>query len=89
MDALGGSSWWSTHPFNQFRQRGTKHRGERNNKCNDSSSDSAAQSTASHRFPLKQAVIAESLALAGDTIARLRHRWTSKPDSQLCLFYFR
>ncbi|XP_021753710.1 protein SYM1-like [Chenopodium quinoa] len=75
MDALGGS-WWSTNPFNQFRHRGRKPR-RRENKHNASSSESSAQPNSAHHFPLKQALTAGSLALAGDTIAQLRQRWTS------------
>ncbi|KMT01974.1 hypothetical protein BVRB_9g208970 [Beta vulgaris subsp. vulgaris] len=80
MDALG-NSWWSSHPFNHFRRRARKQRGERNKNQKASSSESSAQANPSFRYPLKQAVTAGSLALTGDTIAQLRHRWTQIPDS--------
>lgn len=80
MDALGGScSWWTTHPFNHLRRRGQRNK---NHKASSSSSESSAQTNVSHRFPLKQALTAGTLALTGDTIAQLRHRWTSNLDTQ-------
>ncbi|CAO2813256.1 unnamed protein product [Amaranthus hypochondriacus] len=79
MDALGlggSSSWWSNHPFNNIRhrQRGRK---PRNSKHRASSSESSVKPNTGFHFPLKQALTAGSLAFAGDTIAQLRHRWTS------------
>lgn len=76
MDALGGGNpgglWWSRHPFNHHRRR---KRRDRNSKHNASSESAQAANGAGYQFPLKQAVTAGSLALTGDTIAQLRHRW--------------
>lgn len=79
MDALGGggycgSLWWRRRPFDHRRRK----RGERNQRQNSSSESAQAANdgvAAGHGFPLKQAVTAGSLALAGDTIAQLRQRW--------------
>ncbi|KAM7497964.1 hypothetical protein LguiA_022378 [Lonicera macranthoides] len=79
--SLGASGWgnggiWGERPFRSHRQRKT-----RSNKSSSSSSkpsnspESTGGGGAGHRFPLKQAVTAGSLALTGDTIAQLRDRW--------------
>jgi len=77
MSALGvGGLWWRGNPFDYRRRK----RGERNQRQNGSSESARAANsgaTAAHGFPLKQAVTAGSLALAGDTIAQFRQRWTS------------
>ncbi|KAE8075977.1 hypothetical protein FH972_014654 [Carpinus fangiana] len=69
MDALGGGLgglWRLNYPFRRRAKHGSKSK----------SSDSVeATSRAGLRFPLKQAVIAGSLALSGDTIAQLTERW--------------
>jgi hypothetical protein len=69
MDALGGGLggiWSLNYPFRRRAKHGSKSK----------SSDSVeATSRAGLRFPLKQAVIAGSLALSGDTIAQLTERW--------------
>ncbi|XP_059449071.1 protein SYM1-like [Corylus avellana] len=69
MDALGGGLgglWNLNYPFRRRAKDGSKSK----------SSDSVeATSGAGLRFPLKQALIAGSLALSGDTIAQLSERW--------------
>lgn len=69
MDALGGGLgglWNLNYPFRRRAKDGSKSK----------SSDSVeATSGAGLRFPLKQALIAGSLALSGDTIAQLTERW--------------
>jgi hypothetical protein len=69
MDALGGGLgglWSLNYPFRRRAKDGSKSK----------SSDSVeATGRAGFQFPLKQAVVAGSLALAGDTIAQLRDRW--------------
>ncbi|XP_075668280.1 protein sym-1 isoform X1 [Castanea sativa] len=75
MEALGGGLgglWNSTH---LFRKRPKKPESKSKSKSSDSA---AATGRAGYRFPLKQAVTAGSLALAGDTIAQLRERWTKR-----------
>ncbi|KAF5458489.1 hypothetical protein F2P56_022513 [Juglans regia] len=71
MDALGGGLgglWGLNSPFRKRADTGSK--------SNSKSSDSVeATGRAGYRFPLKQAVTAGSLALAGDTIAQLSERW--------------
>ncbi|KAL9265615.1 SYM1-like protein [Drosera capensis] len=73
MDALsgagGGFPWWRRHnssPQNNRRRQ--------NNNSNSSSNsvDSAGGGGVGFRFPLKQALTAGSLAVAGDTIAQVR-----------------
>ncbi|KAI4333930.1 hypothetical protein L6164_018679 [Bauhinia variegata] len=77
MDAIGGGIYglWNWNPFpeksNSFRSR-RRQRIESNS--GSLGSANAARGTG-YRFPLKQAVTAGSLALAGDTIAQLRERW--------------
>ncbi|XP_062153751.1 uncharacterized protein LOC133861938 [Alnus glutinosa] len=69
MDAFGGGLgglWSLNYPFRRRAKGGSKSK----------SSDSVeATGRAGFQFPLKQAVVAGSLALAGDTIAQLRERW--------------
>ena len=75
MEALGGGFgglWNSNH---LFRKRPKKPESKSKSKSSDSA---AATGRAGYRFPLKQAVTAGSLALAGDTIAQLRERWTKR-----------
>ncbi|XP_057461231.1 protein sym-1 [Actinidia eriantha] len=70
MGALSGGNGglWGLPPFH-FNQR-------RRNRRKSKPSDSAdATGGTGYQFPLKQAVTAGSLALAGDTIAQLRGRW--------------
>lgn len=76
MEALGGGShhiwlWLNSAGFNSQRRRRSE-RQRRQRASSDSSSKSATNAAASHRFPLKQALTAGSLALAGDTIAQFR-----------------
>ncbi|XWS33032.1 hypothetical protein CRYUN_Cryun22dG0043100 [Craigia yunnanensis] len=77
MEALGGNS-----PFWGWKLpeiRSTK----RPFSSKSKSSDSTAEATVGggYRFPLKQAVKAASLALAGDTIAQLSDRWRKQKQS--------
>lgn len=71
MEALGGGLgglWGLNSPFRK--------RADTRSKSNSKPSDSVeATGRAGYRFPLKQAVTAGSLALAGDTIAQLSERW--------------
>ncbi|KAM7497963.1 hypothetical protein LguiA_022377 [Lonicera macranthoides] len=86
--SLGASGWgnggiWGERPFRSHRQRKT-----RSNKSSSSSSkpSNSPESTGGggpgHRFPLKQAVTAGSLALTGDTIAQLRDRWVKNKSME-------
>lgn len=83
MDALGngGSFWWN------FSPRGHRHRSTRKPKSSSSESiDVQGRGWSLADFPLKQAGIAASLTLTGDTIAQVRDRWIAyrrgEPDSE-------
>ncbi|WOL20523.1 hypothetical protein Cni_G29328 [Canna indica] len=88
MDALGnggGFLWW------RFPSRGRKHhpRQRRPNSSSSSSSDSIDLASGGRflaDFPLKQASIAASLTLTGDTVAQLRDRFVAhsrrSPESE-------
>ncbi|KAH1128075.1 hypothetical protein GLYMA_06G289700v4 [Glycine max] len=67
MDAIGSGCWglWKWNPLPQSRRRRIR--------SNSGSADAAGGG--GYRFPVKQAVTAASLALTGDTIAQLSHRW--------------
>ncbi|GMG98515.1 hypothetical protein Nepgr_000355 [Nepenthes gracilis] len=85
MDALGcgghGFLWWHRRFPSHLRGGG-----ERDKSCNASSeSAQAAPGGAGYRFPLKQAVTAGSLALAGDTIAQLEERLRNRRKEELSL----
>ena len=70
MDAIGGGLWnWNPLPF-RARQRP-----RRNQSNSDSFGSVESAGGTGYKFPLKQAVTAASLALAGDTIAQLRDSW--------------
>ncbi|KAG5020877.1 hypothetical protein JHK87_016732 [Glycine soja] len=56
---------WKWNPLPQSRRRRIR--------SNSGSADAAGGG--GYRFPVKQAVTAASLALTGDTIAQLSHRW--------------
>ncbi|KAL3848724.1 hypothetical protein ACJIZ3_010606 [Penstemon smallii] len=83
LGASGNGGIWGMGSFhdNIHKWRRNKKRrntgGEREAKPS-TSGDAAA---ASNRFPLKQAATAASLALTGDTIAQLRHRWVKNKDT--------
>ncbi|XP_052179083.1 uncharacterized protein LOC127792581 [Diospyros lotus] len=74
MDALSGGGnggFWGLPPFHSRRFR-------RIRRSRSKPSDSAdAIGGTGYWFPLKQAATAASLALTGDTIAQLQHRWVS------------
>ena len=75
MDALGngGGFWWW-----QFSPRDRKHRPRRRPNSSSSSSESidlGERGWFLADFPLKQASIAASLTLTGDTVAQLRDRF--------------
>ncbi|XP_020581475.1 protein Mpv17 isoform X2 [Phalaenopsis equestris] len=83
MDALGnGGFWWSFLAGN-----GSGHHGKRRRKYKSSSSDSInlreEKGWPLLDFPVKQAAIAASLALTGDTIAQFRDRIFGRDRSQL------
>ncbi|GAB4824849.1 hypothetical protein Ancab_007718 [Ancistrocladus abbreviatus] len=87
MDILGGGAhgflWWNPRP-SASRQR--KRRGKDNNcSASSESSEAAANFGADYRFPLKQAVTAGSLALAGDTIAQLTERVRARRNEETSL----
>ena len=67
MDAIGSGCWglWKWNPLPQSRRRRIR--------SNSGSADAAGGG--GYRFPVKQEVTAASLALTGDTIAQLSHRW--------------
>ena len=72
----GGFGWrpWQALELNHpFRKRPKKPDSK-----SKSTNSAAAIGRAGYWFPLKQAITAISLALAGDTIAQLRERWTKR-----------
>lgn len=77
MDAIGSGHYgfwnWNPLPGNPKSRRARRQRRFDSKSESSSPADSAAGS--SFRFPVKQAVTAASLALAGDTIAQLTQRW--------------
>ncbi|XP_010924717.1 protein SYM1 isoform X2 [Elaeis guineensis] len=83
MDALGkgGLFWWN------FSPRGHRHRSKRKPKSSSSESINVrGRGWSLADFPLKQATIAASLTLTGDTVAQVRDRWIvhrrGEPDSE-------
>jgi protein Mpv17 len=67
---IGGiGGFWKWPPFDSQRRR----RKDRRSKPSDWSDSTGGVSD--YQFPLKQALTAGGLALAGDTIAQLRQRW--------------
>ncbi|PIN18888.1 Peroxisomal membrane protein MPV17 [Handroanthus impetiginosus] len=86
MGSLGANSnggIWGMGPFyDSFNKRCNRRRNNsgRNSKPT-SSGDSIAGAGGGYHFPLKQAATAASLALTGDTIAQLRHRWVRNKDN--------
>ncbi|XP_024025124.1 protein Mpv17 isoform X2 [Morus notabilis] len=90
MHALGGGGngglWGSNLPPRKRNRRNSKRQGRERS---DSKLSDSVEATggSGYRFPFKQAVTAGSLALTGDTIAQLTHRWrrskAAKQDSSL------
>lgn len=75
MDALGGGFWW-WRSFHLHREQ--HYRRRRRPKSSSSSSDSVNLTDRAwflSDFPLKQAAIAASLTLTGDTVAQIRDRF--------------
>lgn len=68
----GGLWWWNREP----KKRKRYHSKSKGSKSYDSLGG------AGYQFPLKQAMIAGSLALTGDTIAQVRERWRNCQASE-------
>ncbi|XP_020675994.1 protein Mpv17 isoform X2 [Dendrobium catenatum] len=83
MGALGNGGFWWNFPAGE----GRGDRCKRRRKCKSSSSDSInlreERGWPHFDFPVKQAAIAASLALTGDTIAQFRDRIFGRGRSQL------
>ncbi|KAL2510672.1 Peroxisomal membrane 22 kDa (Mpv17/PMP22) family protein [Abeliophyllum distichum] len=73
--AGGNGGIWGIGPFHKRNSE------KRNGKSKPSSSVDATGGAAGYHFPLKQAATAASLALTGDTIAQVRHRWIRNKDT--------
>ncbi|KAL6570789.1 hypothetical protein OROGR_000339 [Orobanche gracilis] len=78
LGASGNGGLWGMGPFHDNIRR---RRDKRNKDSKPSSARDAAGESASYNFPLKQAATAASLALTGDTIAQVRHRWVQNKES--------
>ncbi|KAK1324731.1 hypothetical protein QJS10_CPA01g01874 [Acorus calamus] len=75
MDALNPGGWWWRFPSRRRPHRFRPTRcGSQDSPGGGGGGDSAGTFS---RFPLKQAGTAAFLALTGDTIAQVRHRWMS------------
>lgn len=81
MDALSGGAAWYGGCWGWKRQPGKKASNSRGRNSKPSDSAEAAGKTG-YQFPLKQAVTAGSLALAGDTVAQVRERWRKRKQSE-------
>ncbi|XP_002530204.2 peroxisomal membrane protein 2 [Ricinus communis] len=81
MEALGsgnGAFWgWNWELQNQKKKKASNNNNKNNTKRNASSSDGVSGGGGGYHFPLKQAATAASLALTGDTIAQLSHRFAN------------
>ncbi|KAK8653426.1 hypothetical protein V6N13_127428 [Hibiscus sabdariffa] len=77
MEALGGNGAFCGWKLPDIR------RPKKPSPSKSKSSDSSVEPTGGggHRFPLKQAVTAASLAITGDTIAQLNDRWRKRKQS--------
>ncbi|XP_038997900.1 protein Mpv17-like isoform X1 [Hibiscus syriacus] len=77
MEALGGNGAFWAWKLPDIRSP------KRPSPSKSKSSDSKVEPTSGggHRFPLKQAVTAASLALTGDTVAQLNDRWRKRKQS--------
>ncbi|CAH9079779.1 unnamed protein product [Cuscuta europaea] len=74
----GRGNVWGVGPFHHGGWNRRKRR-ERNTRNGESNSINATGGTG-YWFPAKQAIASGSLALTGDTIAQLRHRWVKNKD---------
>ncbi|EFJ09671.1 hypothetical protein SELMODRAFT_129542 [Selaginella moellendorffii] len=73
MGTLGWDGAWFYKQRLGFDRKSSKGRAGKNS--------SGSTSSSSGRFPFKQAMVAGSLALTGDTIAQLRGRWNQHKNS--------
>lgn len=73
-DLIGGiGGFWKWPPFDSQRRRRNRRKDSRRSKPSDWSDSTGGVDD--FQFPLRQALTAGALALAGDTIAQLRQRW--------------
>ncbi|XP_071905017.1 protein sym-1-like [Coffea arabica] len=87
MGSLGGGGNWGPfgmgqlnfHDFNNNRRRSPRKRSIRESKSSSNSADITGRT--GYQFPVKQAFMAASLALTGDTIAQLSQRWVKYKES--------